>query len=233
MKGMKWKLVWLGVLIALAQLIMGASLWLISSAGLRGAAQEGGGGIPYAVARLPAAPLTEELADGRAQMLPESRVSAAPAAGPRDAAPPEPPEPAAPAEEPGAGLIPAAVIMPPQAGEYLGEFLVYAYCNCPSCCGRWSPYHGSRAGTGYEHRTASGTELVAGRTAAADWGVLPPGTEVVVGGQAYTVEDRGKGIAGYKLDLYFGDWADGAHERALEWGVRRVEVYAARAVGQG
>jgi 3D (Asp-Asp-Asp) domain-containing protein len=114
---------------------------------------------------------------------------------------------------------------PPAKGESLGYYTVYAYCNCVRCCGSWSPYHSSRIGTNYVHRTASGTIPTVGRTISADWTVLPPGTRVIINGAEYVVEDRGSGIVGNKIDMYFGDWQDGAHDRALEHGVRSVEVF--------
>ncbi len=93
----------------------------------------------------------------------------------------------------------------------LGRFTCYAYCSCPSCCGQWSG-----------GPTASGALPEEGRTLAADWGVLPAGTEVYLEGIGWrTVEDTGSGITGDKLDLYMG-----SHEAALEFGVREVEVYA-------
>lgn len=93
----------------------------------------------------------------------------------------------------------------------LGHFTCYAYCSCPSCCGQWSG-----------GPTASGTMPEEGRTIAADWGVLPAGTEIYLDGIGWrTVEDTGSGITGDKLDLYMD-----SHEAALEFGVREIEVYA-------
>ena len=93
----------------------------------------------------------------------------------------------------------------------LGTFTCYAYCSCPSCCGQWSG-----------GPTASGTMPEEGRTVAADWDVLPAGTEIYLDGIGWrTVEDTGAGITGDKLDLYMD-----SHEAALEFGVKEVEVYA-------
>lgn len=93
----------------------------------------------------------------------------------------------------------------------LGHFTCYAYCSCPSCCGQWSG-----------GPTASGTMPEEGRTVAADWGVLPAGTEVYLDGIGWrTVEDTGSGITGDKLDLYMD-----SHEAALKFGVREIEIYA-------
>ena len=93
----------------------------------------------------------------------------------------------------------------------LGRFTCYAYCSCLSCCGQWSG-----------GPTASGTLPKEGRTVAADWDVLPAGTEIYLVGIGWrTVEDTGAGITGDKLDLYMD-----SHEAALEFGVKEVEVYA-------
>lgn len=95
-------------------------------------------------------------------------------------------------------------------GIFLGTFTVYAYCPCTLCCGQWSG-----------GPTASGTMPEEGRTLAADWDVLPAGTEVYLAGIGWrTVEDTGSSITGDKMDLFM----DG-HEEALMFGVREVEVW--------
>jgi 3D (Asp-Asp-Asp) domain-containing protein len=91
----------------------------------------------------------------------------------------------------------------------LGEFQIYHYCPCVTC---------TESGNGI---TASGTTAQEGRTIAADWSVIEPGTEVYFNGSWYTVEDRGGGIRGNKIDVFVGD-----HQRALELGVYTTEVFA-------
>lgn len=92
----------------------------------------------------------------------------------------------------------------------IGTFTVYAYCPCEKCCGQWSG-----------GPTASGVMPEEGRTVAADWDVLPAGTEIYIDGIGWrTVEDTGGGISGNTLDLYMKD-----HQAALEWGVQEVEVF--------
>lgn len=92
----------------------------------------------------------------------------------------------------------------------LGTFTVYAYCPCEKCCGQWSG-----------GPTASGVLPAEGRTVAADWDVLPAGTEIYIDGVGWrTVEDTGGGISGNTLDLYMED-----HQAALEWGVREIEIW--------
>ena len=93
----------------------------------------------------------------------------------------------------------------------LGVFTVYAYCPCETCCGQWSG-----------GPTASGVMPEEGRTVAADWDVLPAGTEIYLDGIGWrTVEDTGSGITGNTLDLYMD-----SHQEALEWGVREIEIFA-------
>lgn len=92
----------------------------------------------------------------------------------------------------------------------IGTFTSYAYCPCEKCCGQWSG-----------GPTASGVMPEEGRTVAADWDVLPAGTEIYIDGIGWrTVEDTGGGISGNTLDLYMKD-----HQAALEWGVQEVEVF--------
>lgn len=92
----------------------------------------------------------------------------------------------------------------------LGTFTVYAYCPCERCCGQWSG-----------GPTASGVMPEEGRTVAADWDVLPAGTEIYLDGIGWrTAEDTGSGITGNTLDLYMD-----SHQDALEWGVQEVEVF--------
>lgn len=92
----------------------------------------------------------------------------------------------------------------------IGTFTVYAYCPCEKCCGQWSG-----------GPTASGVMPEEGRTVAADWDVLPAGTEIYIDGVGWrTVEDTGSGINGNKLDLYMD-----SHQDALEWGLQEVEVF--------
>lgn len=92
----------------------------------------------------------------------------------------------------------------------IGTFTAYAYCPCEKCCGQWSG-----------GPTASGVMPEEGRTVAADWDVLPSGTEIYIDGVGWrTVEDTGSGITGNTLDLYMDN-----HQDALEWGVQEIEVF--------
>lgn len=102
----------------------------------------------------------------------------------------------------------------------LGTYTVTAYCACEKCCGEWSAQHKARQGTDYIQRTASGTIPTAGRTVAADTSVLPFGTVIVIDGHEFTVEDRGGGVNGKQIDIFFD-----SHEDALNWGRQTKTIY--------
>ena len=91
-----------------------------------------------------------------------------------------------------------------QPSSYLGTYKLTAYCNCSTCCGQWAG-----------GPTASGTYPTAGRTIACD---LPFGTQVLINGHIYTVEDRG--VSGNHIDIYFG-----SHSEALAFGLQYADVY--------
>jgi 3D (Asp-Asp-Asp) domain-containing protein len=91
---------------------------------------------------------------------------------------------------------------------------VTAYCPCRKCCGRFS-----------DGRTACGHRIHANgsRFVAADTRILPFGTMVSVpgyhGGVPVPVLDRGKGIRGARLDVFFL-----SHQPAVRWGAKRLPV---------
>lgn len=85
-------------------------------------------------------------------------------------------------------------------------YKITAYCSCSKCCGK---------STG---RTASGTTATAGRTVAAPAN-FSFGTKLNIGGNIYTVEDRGGSIKGNKIDIYVN-----SHSEALRWGVKYLPV---------
>ena len=89
-------------------------------------------------------------------------------------------------------------------GTYLGTFTLTAYCNCAQCCGT--------AG----NLTASGTVPTAGRTVA--MAGVPFGTQLLINGNVYTVEDLGTPYG--HVDIYFG-----SHEEALSFGLQYADVY--------
>lgn len=91
---------------------------------------------------------------------------------------------------------------------YLGAWTATAYCSCEICTGAYC--------SGY---TASGTLATEGRTIACN--ALPMGTEVLIDGHTYVVEDTGYTPFGDAwVDIYFD-----SHDAALAFGVRTVDVY--------
>ncbi len=112
---------------------------------------------------------------------------------------------------------------PPRTTPVERTLLTTGYCACGDCCGwrrNWlgrpvyasGPLKGKRKATGI---TASGTQARRG-TIAADAVRYPFGTTLYIDGYGYgRVEDRGGGIKGDHVDLFFR-----SHDEALEWGRR-------------
>lgn len=92
----------------------------------------------------------------------------------------------------------------------MGSYKITYYCPCEICCG-WN--------TGI---TASGARAIAGITIAAD-SSIPFGTEVMVDGHVYTVQDRGGAIKGNHIDVFCN-----THSEALSNSVHNAEVYIKR-----
>lgn len=95
------------------------------------------------------------------------------------------------------------------APESLGTFVTTAYCSCKKCS----------SGT---NRTYAGTVPTSNYTISADLNVFPLGTKLMINNVVYTVEDKGKGVTGNKLDIFFD-----SHSAALQYGVQRAEVFKA------
>jgi 3D (Asp-Asp-Asp) domain-containing protein len=105
-----------------------------------------------------------------------------------------------------------------------------AYCACKKCCG-WKrryglffcpavyasgPKKGEKKKVGI---TADGSKAKAG-TIAADTRRYPFGTIMYVPGYGWgEVHDKGSGIKGNRLDLFFS-----SHQKAVEWGRRTLKV---------
>lgn len=92
-------------------------------------------------------------------------------------------------------------------GESLGVFNTTAYCHCPRCSGNGLTY--------------SGSVPTPNHTLSADLSVFPLGTKLYIDGTIYTVEDKGSGVNGNELDIYFS-----SHEEALQYGRKNVEVFS-------
>lgn len=101
-----------------------------------------------------------------------------------------------------------AETVPAGRWESLGTWKLTAYCPLECCNGK------GRAWT-----TASGAPMEAGKTVAV--GGLPFGTELMINGQIYVVQDRG--VKGKHADILFPD-----HDSALAFGVKKAEVFIRR-----
>ena len=98
--------------------------------------------------------------------------------------------------------------VPAERWESLGVWKLTAYCPCEKCNGR-----------GRAWKTASGAPMVVGRTVAV--GGLPFGTELMINGQTYVVEDRG--VHGHHVDILHE-----SHAAANRFGIQRAEVFIKR-----
>lgn len=93
-------------------------------------------------------------------------------------------------------------------GSSLGYFTITGYCSCDICSGGWG-------------MTYSGTVPQANHTISADLNVFPLGTKVMINDIVYTVEDKGGGVNGDHIDIYYA-----THEEAVACGTRSAEVFS-------
>lgn len=106
-----------------------------------------------------------------------------------------------------------------KAGDSLGTVVTSGYCNCTICCGQWSG-----------GPTASGAYPSGNHTLAVDAynPIVPIGTQVIMNGVLYTVEDTGNLNAnGVDFDVYYD-----SHSEALAHGHRSYEAYYAGGDGK-
>ncbi len=98
-------------------------------------------------------------------------------------------------------------ILPEEEVEWQ-SFKATAYCPCKKCCDK------------NDGITASGVKAKEGITIAADWDVLPAGTEVEIQGiGTRIVQDKGGAIRGNRIDIFFEN-----HRDALNFGVQELLV---------
>lgn len=102
---------------------------------------------------------------------------------------------------------------------YLGKYKVTAYCSCEICCEQYGKNRPLDKDGNEIVYTASGKIAEQGITIAADKSI-PFGTQLIVNGRAYIVQDRGGAVKGDCLDVYFT-----SHQEALKWGVQWLDVY--------
>lgn len=90
----------------------------------------------------------------------------------------------------------------------LGIFKTTGYCPCVSCSAGWG------------RQTSSGPLATAGHTVAVDTNIIPYGTKLMIDGVVYTAEDRGGGVRGNHIDIFFN-----THGEARQHGLRHSEVF--------
>ncbi len=90
----------------------------------------------------------------------------------------------------------------------LGTYKTTAYCSCTSCSGKWG------------NLTSTGVTARSNHTIAVDPGVISYGSKIMIDGIVYTAEDKGGGVNGKHIDIYFD-----SHSAALRYGRQYVEVF--------
>ncbi len=90
----------------------------------------------------------------------------------------------------------------------LGIFRTTGYCPCYQCSEGWG------------RSTSTGAIAKSGHTIAVDPRVIPYGTKLMIGGVVYTAEDRGGGVKGNHIDIFFDN-----HAQTRQHGSRHLEVF--------
>lgn len=90
----------------------------------------------------------------------------------------------------------------------LGIFRTTGYCPCYRCSEGWG------------RRTSTGATATASHTVAVDPRVIPYGTKLMIEGVIYTAEDRGGGVKGNHIDIFFD-----SHTQTRQHGSRQQEVF--------
>lgn len=90
----------------------------------------------------------------------------------------------------------------------LGTFRTTAYCPCYQCSEGWG------------RQTSTGATATANHTIAVDPRVIPYGSKVMIDGVIYTAEDRGGGVRGQHIDIFFD-----THSQTRQHGSRSAEVF--------
>ncbi|MGL5438025.1 MAG: 3D domain-containing protein [Lachnospiraceae bacterium] len=93
-------------------------------------------------------------------------------------------------------------------GTSLGTFRTTAYCPCYQCSEGWG------------RQTSTGATAKSNHTIAVDPNVIPYGTKVMINGVVYTAEDRGGGVKGQHIDIFYD-----THSQTKQHGTRTAEVF--------
>lgn len=90
----------------------------------------------------------------------------------------------------------------------LGMFRTTGYCPCYGCSEGWG------------RKTSTGAIAVSNHTIAVDPRVIPYGSRVMIDGVIYTAEDRGGGVRGHHIDIFFD-----THAQTRQHGSRMQEIF--------
>lgn len=90
----------------------------------------------------------------------------------------------------------------------IGTFKTTAYCPCYGCSEGWGRH------------TSTGALASASHTIAVDPRVIPYGSQVLINGVIYTAEDKGGGVKGNHIDIFFN-----THGETQSYGVQYADVY--------
>lgn len=107
----------------------------------------------------------------------------------------------------GTGTAPAQAAANPKLVP-LGVFKTTGYCPCRACSEGWGRH------------TSTGAIAAASHTIAVDPRVIPYGSKVMVNGVVYTAEDRGGGVKGNHIDIFYN-----THGETRQHGLQNAEVF--------
>lgn len=90
----------------------------------------------------------------------------------------------------------------------LGVFKTTGYCPCYQCSEGWGRH------------TCTGALASSNHTVAVDPRVIPYGSKLLINGTLYTAEDRGGGVHGNHIDIFYD-----THAQTRQHGSRQAEVF--------
>lgn len=90
----------------------------------------------------------------------------------------------------------------------LGIFKTTGYCPCYQCSEGWGRH------------TCTGAIASSNHTVAVDPRVIPYGSKLMINGTIYTAEDRGGGVRGNHIDIFYD-----THSQTRQHGSRQAEVF--------
>ena len=102
----------------------------------------------------------------------------------------------------------------------MGVFKVTAYCSCSLCCSHYAENRPLDENGEPIVYGASGEELIADYSIAADLSLIPFNEVVLINGREYICHDVGSAIFEKRIDIFME-----SHSAALEWGVQYIEVF--------